>query len=188
MLNKLSQWLMPGKRWARAHATTLYRAAVVQARQPAFYIAGVPDTPEGRFEIIALHVFLIVRRLQRDGEAEHAVNQALFDVFFDDMDAGLRELGVGDASIARKIKTMAEAFYGRSGVYAAALDEPPAEAGRVDALADALHRNLTASPGFTPAAAQRLAGYVRLADQRLGAQLGADLVALGQPDFPPAPA
>src|SRR5687767_10591046 len=99
-------------------AAALYAAAVAQARQPAFYVAlGVPDTLEGRFELIVLHVHLLCRRLGALGESGAALAQALFDCMFRDMDRNLRELGVGDPSLPRRIKAMLEAYYGRIKAY-----------------------------------------------------------------------
>ena len=99
-------------------ADALYGRAVEQARQPAFYMAmGVSDTVDGRFEMIALHVFLILRRLKRDNARTQAVAQALFDTMFTDMDRGLREMGAGDLGVGRRVKVMAKAFYGRVAAY-----------------------------------------------------------------------
>ncbi len=101
----------------------LYGAVVAQARQKPFYTDfGVPDTVDGRFETIILHAFLVFRRLEEFGEAGHQLAQNTFDVMFCDMDQSLREMGVGDLSVPKKIKTMAKAFYGRVAVYSEALD------------------------------------------------------------------
>jgi cytochrome b pre-mRNA-processing protein 3 len=104
----------------------LYGALVGQARNPAFYRdMGVPDTVEGRFEMVALHVFLALRRLRAGGEPGKDLGQKLFDVLFDDMDQTLREMGVGDLSVGKKIKAMASSFYGRMQAY----DERQARSG-----------------------------------------------------------
>src|SRR5690349_8287815 len=80
-------------------AAALYRAVVGQARTPAFYVAyGVPDTLDGRFDLIALHMFLVLHRLKTDSLAAN-LSQALFDIMFDDMDRSLREMGVGDLGV-----------------------------------------------------------------------------------------
>jgi cytochrome b pre-mRNA-processing protein 3 len=98
-----------------------YAAAVAQARLPAFYTAyGVPDTLDGRFEMITVHVFLILHRLRNADETE-PFRQALFDLLFADMDRGLREIGVGDLSVGREVKRMATGFYGRAAAYQAGL-------------------------------------------------------------------
>lgn len=121
-------------------ADALYGAAVARAREPAFYRdLSVPDTVEGRFEMICLHVYLILRRLKHgSGVSAHdgALGQAVFDVMFADMDRSLREMGVGDLGVGRRVKTMAEAFYGRIRAYDDGL------AGGEPALARALARNV----------------------------------------------
>ncbi len=113
----------------------LYEAIVAAARQPRFYEnLGVPDTVDGRFDMIALNMFLILDRLKTD--APESFRQRLVDVFFRDMDRSLREMGVGDLSVGKKVRKMAEAFYGRLLAY-----QKAAETGR-DAMADALARNI----------------------------------------------
>lgn len=117
----------------------LYAAAVEQARRPALYSKfGTPDTVEGRFEQVAIHVYLILRRLKNDAPGADQVAQKLFDVMFQNFDDSLRELGVGDMSIGRKIRTLAENFYGRVAAYEDALSS----AAPKDDLAAALGRNI----------------------------------------------
>lgn len=116
----------------------VYGSAVAQAREPAFYLdVPVPDTVDGRFEMIILHVFLLIDRLRGQGDKAADLCQRLFDTLFDDMDRSLREMGVGDLSVGKKINVMAEAFYGRAGAYQDALDS-----GDRDELIDALTRNI----------------------------------------------
>lgn len=135
-------------------AERLYSAVVAQARRPEFYARlGVPDTVDGRFELIALHAFLVLRRLRADGEAVAA--QALFDRMFDDMDRSLREMGAGDLGVGRRVKAMAQAFYGRIVAYGAGLDHDGAK------LADALRRNLYATAPPDPARLDAMAAYLR---------------------------
>lgn len=137
-------------------ATALYTAAVEQARAPALYADfGSPDTVEGRFEHVALHVYLILRRLKDDAPEVKKVSQKLFDVMFQNMDDSLRELGVGDLSIGKKIRKLAENFYGRVGVYEDALEEGADKT----ALAAALGRNIFGDE--TASGAEALALYVR---------------------------
>lgn len=108
---------------AKRHAQALYKKIVASARHPEFYTAGgVPDTPEGRFELISLHVILTISRLNAEGNEGRAAGQALFDHFFKDMDFAMREMGIGDTSIGKKIRAMAEVFYGRFKSYASASD------------------------------------------------------------------
>jgi cytochrome b pre-mRNA-processing protein 3 len=103
--------------------SSLYREAVAAARAPWFYDElGVPDTLDGRFDLIALHAFLLIHRLQNEPDPGPALAQGIFDAMFNDMDNNLRELGVSDLSVGRRIRAMWEAFHGRSLVYAAAID------------------------------------------------------------------
>ncbi|MEX2297639.1 MAG: ubiquinol-cytochrome C chaperone family protein, partial [Dongiaceae bacterium] len=110
-------------------ARALYEAAVEQARSPAFYTAlGVPDTVDGRFELIALHGFLVMHRLKTEPGEGPPLAQALFDFMFADMDAALREMGAGDLGVGRRVKTMAKSFLGRVAAYEAGLADPDAAA------------------------------------------------------------
>jgi cytochrome b pre-mRNA-processing protein 3 len=141
----------------------LYGAIVAQARIPEFYTDyGVPDTVEGRFDMIVLHVYLVFRRLAEAGEVPRAQGQEMFDLFIEDMDASMRELGVGDLSVPRKMRAMAEGYYGRTSVYDAALLD-----GSDDKLTAALLRNVYAGNENTDAGARRLARYVRHAAKGL---------------------
>jgi len=117
-----------------AESHQLYSEIVGQARSPALYRTyGVPDTLDGRFELIVLHAFLLLNRL-KDETALKPLTQDLFDVMFADLDQSLREMGVGDLSVGKKIKVMAQAFYGHMAAYEEALDQ--------DTLVEALERNL----------------------------------------------
>src|SRR5262249_5341195 len=128
-----------------ATITALYGAIVAQARTPEFYLTfGAPDTAEGRFDLIVLHLALFCRRLGREGlgsEGAHGLAQSLsqgvFDMFCRDMDHSLREMGVGDLTVPKKMQKLGEAFYGRLEVYDRALAEPGD-----DALTAALARNV----------------------------------------------
>jgi cytochrome b pre-mRNA-processing protein 3 len=157
----------------------LYGAIVAQAREPAFYRQfGVPDTANGRLEMIVLHTILVLFRLEADGASGRPVGQALFDHFCSDMDANLREMAVGDLAVPRKMKAIAEAFYGRKRAYAAAMaadsDEP---------LATALVRNIYGEDASDRAAAEGFARYVREAGRRLAA-LDESALLTGQVEFP----
>ncbi|MBL4619009.1 MAG: hypothetical protein JKX88_02780 [Marinicaulis sp.] len=117
----------------------LYAAAVEQARSAPLYADfGVPDTVEGRFEMIVIHVYLILRCLREDTPRAKKTGQKLFDAMFQNMDDSLRELGVGDLSVGRKIRTMAENFYGRIKAYEETLTSKAAE----QDLAKSLGRNV----------------------------------------------
>jgi len=165
-------------------AVTLYGAIVEQARQPGFYRdRGVPDTLDGRFDLLVLHAFLVLRRLNGLGPEGQAMAQELADLIFTDMDGNLREIGVGDLSVGKRIKAMAKAFFGRLTVYDKAL--AGVEGG--EDLTQALLRNLYGTfPQADPAQAALVAGYVRAADALLAGQ-GADTLLKGQVSFPPVP-
>jgi cytochrome b pre-mRNA-processing protein 3 len=146
-------------------ATALFSTASEQARLPAFYLdLGVEDSLEGRFEMLALHVYLILRRLKGHGAAPEKVAQGLFDAMFAHLDDGLREMGVGDLVVGKRIRRLAENFYGRVAAYEAALS-PDSE---TDALPATLSRNVYAADG-APSAVP-LARYVRQAAAELSAQ------------------
>lgn len=140
----------------------LYGAIVAQSRRAVFYTDfDVPDTIEGRFEMVLLHTILVCHRLKQGGEPEAALSQGVFDAFVDDMDRTLREMGVGDLAVPKRMKKIGAAFYGRAAAYDAALAEP-----QDDALAAALARNILerdATDGPTAA----LAVYVRAAARTL---------------------
>ncbi len=139
-----------------APAERLYDAVVVQARQPEFYAqAGVPDTLDGRFELIALHAFVILRRLKFDRDRTKDLAQALFDRMFEDMDRSLREMGAGDLGVGRRVKAMASAFYGRIGAYESGLAEDDS------ALHAVLGRNLYGTASADPACIAAMGRYLR---------------------------
>lgn len=120
----------------------VYAQIVAKARQPWLYLnAGVPDTVTGRFDMITLHSFLVMEHLSAKGDNESTFNQALFDEVFLDMDHSLREMGVGDLSVGKKVRKMSEMFYGACNGYRTALEQE--EPKRTQALSDALKRNIT---------------------------------------------
>ena len=164
-------------------ASRLYEAIVAQARQPVFYIDyAVEDTVNGRYEMIMLHAYMLFRRLREEDEATRALGQAVFDRFFRDMDDSLREIGIGDLSVPKKIKKMAQSFYGRVEAYDTAREQGD------DALALALVRNVYAesSEDRLPQA-RMLASYVLLCEETLQKQSASDFVA-GRLDFAAIPA
>ncbi len=145
----------------RSQAETLYAAIAEQARAPEFYGPGrADDTPEGRFDLLALHMFLAIDRLRRAAPATDKLVQRLQERFFEGLDSALREMGVGDLVVARKIRSLAEAFYGRYGAYQQAQDA----GGK--ALAAAIARNVLSSNNAADAATY--ADYVRSARCALG--------------------
>jgi cytochrome b pre-mRNA-processing protein 3 len=145
---------------------SLYGMIVAQARAPAFYQDyGVPDTVDGRFEMVVLHTVLVLRRLEAEPGPIRRQGQAVFDLFCRDMDASLREMGIGDLKVPHEMRRIGEAFYGRKAAYEAALD-----ASHCEALAAALARNMFgSSSGLAPAAA-RIAAYMQKAVRDLATQ------------------
>jgi cytochrome b pre-mRNA-processing protein 3 len=155
----------------------LYGTIVAQARMPSFYRdCAVPDTLNGRFELIVLHLALLLDRLVQDPALRH-LGQPVFDRFCRDMDHNLREMGVGDLAVPKEMRRMGEAFYGRAQAYRAAL-----AAADNGTLAKALARNIYGVAGPVPAAA-RLAAYMREAVRDLAAQDSTRLAA-GRLRFP----
>ncbi len=160
-------------------AQTLYAHAVEQARQPVFYADwGVPDTLDGRFEMICLHVHAVLRRLRRGAgagqEEAQRIAQALFDHMMGDMDRGLREIGVSDVVVGNRVKDMAKALFGRIAAYDEGLDAEDAAV-----LIDALRRNAYGTVVDTPAdngpavegRIARLAAYCRALEAALADSL-----------------
>jgi len=164
--------------WQRPEVVGLYSAVAAQARQPALYRqGGVPDTLDGRFDLLALHLALVLCRLRGQGRAAEVMRQHLFDFLAADMDRNLRELGVGDTGISRRIKTMGQAFYGRMAAYDAAL----APARPRDALMTALDKNLYGTVPTAPESLGWMADYtLRLRDfldqQALGSILKGNMI------------
>jgi cytochrome b pre-mRNA-processing protein 3 len=136
---------------SRGTIEAIYGMIVTRAREPLFYQAlEVPDTVDGRFDMILLHLWIALSRLEQRDDKE--LSQALFDHFCSDMDANLREMGVGDLTVPKRMRALGEAFYGRSAAYDRALAE-----GR-EPLAEALNKNIY--NGGNIESARRLAAYV----------------------------
>lgn len=158
----------------RTLMATLYERVATAARARSLYVAlGVPDTVEGRFEALCLHVVLALRALRGRPAPAPEISTGLAEAFFRDLDSVLRESGVGDSKVPKRMKGLAEAFYGRARAYDTQLD-----AGNEAALAEALGRNVT---GGAPARA--LARYVLAADRNLRAQELDEILSAG-PRFP----
>jgi cytochrome b pre-mRNA-processing protein 3 len=106
------------KKAVKAAARQLYDQLSAAARDPALYGLGkVADSPDGRFELLALHAAVFFTRLSKRGEQAEETSQEVFDILFSAMDHALRELGVGDISVGKRIRKLAESFYGRLAVY-----------------------------------------------------------------------
>ena len=152
-------------------AQALYYAIVATARKPSlFRDAQVPDTFDGRFDLVLLHAALVFRRLRAEGAAATKLADATFEVMFADFDRSLREIGIGDMGVGRRVKKMARAFYGRAHAYDRAL------AGE-EALEGALVRNLYAAKPVPPEAVAHLAAHVRATEATLARVALADLSA-----------
>lgn len=167
---------------AEEAAVRLYQRIVAQARRPEFYLGcGVADTPDGRFDMLALHAYVVLRRLRADHDDTADVAQALFDLMFDDLDQNLREMGVGDIGVSRRIKAMAQGFYGRMAAYDAGLDD-----GASPALSEALRRNLFRNARPSPEQIGAMERYLRRESAALAA-VAADRLAGGTVEFGPPP-
>ena len=144
--------LRPPRTPSRGTIEAIYGTIVAQSRLPVFYQQfGVADTVNGRFEMLVVHLWLVLRRIRSIQDAS-TFAQALFDYFCSDLDANLRELGVGDLSVPKRMQAFGEAFYGRSAAYDLALTEG------TEALVLALDRNVL--DGADIENARTLAGYV----------------------------
>ena len=165
-----------------AITVALYDAIVAAARQPHFYSElDVPDTPLGRYEMLSLHVFLFMRRVKDRNDALRSIGQEVTDEFFRDVDHSLRELGIGDAGVPKRMKRLARMFYGRIESYDKALgnDDHPA-------LVAALARNVRPdNDAWTGASA--LAAYVERTARHLDDQSDA-MISEGRVTFPDAAA
>jgi cytochrome b pre-mRNA-processing protein 3 len=187
--------------WKRRKDMTpyaFYQSVMDQARQPIFFEAwGVPDTLGGRFDMLIAHAILVFRRLKRvEGErAEEAASrsQAFSDLMFKDLDRALRDTGVSDRNVPKRLKTLATAYLGRGKAFGEALD-----AGDEDALAQAIERNaggivFGADKATAPEAAEAygldarsFAIYLQAADAALAGQSD-DAVLSGTLDWPSHP-
>jgi cytochrome b pre-mRNA-processing protein 3 len=119
----MSVWTLSGKsrRVALGPAERLHASAVAAARTGNLYaVMGAPDSVEGRFEMLTLHVILLVERLKAEGRAGDGLRQALFDTYVSHLDGAMREMGVGDLAMGKRMRKLGEAFYGRAAAYAAA--------------------------------------------------------------------
>ncbi|ODT75916.1 MAG: hypothetical protein ABS76_32855 [Pelagibacterium sp. SCN 64-44] len=142
----------------------VYNSIVAQSRQPVFYAEwGVPDTVTGRFDMISLHMALLFRRLRHGPKPAKAFSQAVFDLFFKDMDRSLREMGAGDLGVPKKIQKMGNIFFGLLAALNAALDS-----GDPQAVAAVLSRNIF--EGGDGPHVRALADYVIARDAVLAAQ------------------
>ncbi len=163
-------------------ADSIYAAIVAQARRPEFYIdAGVPDTLDGRFDVLVIHAFLFFHRLKGEGDAAQKCGQLVFDAMFADLEQNLREMGVGDMSIGKKVRKMGSAFYGATKAYDEGLAHHPTQP---EVLTDALRRNVFAE-AVANDGASRLADYMTRCAESLSQQ-NIDVLLSGNVAFPEA--
>jgi cytochrome b pre-mRNA-processing protein 3 len=166
-------------RAARAIGQALYQRVVDQSRTPALYAdIGAPDTVEGRFEIYSLHIVLLLERLRGHGEHAAEVSQALFDTYVKSLDHALREMGVGDLSVGKKMRKLGEALFGRARSYETAFHALPA----TELLEALLIRTIFAETDA--AGAPRLAAYVIAQRAHLAGQ-ALDRLLAGEVDWRP---
>ncbi|UEM09054.1 ubiquinol-cytochrome C chaperone [Bradyrhizobium barranii subsp. barranii] len=154
----------------RGTIEAIYGMIVTQAREPIFYRdLGVPDTVNGRFDLLLLHLWLLLRRLRtvqsvnqaaNQGQGATELSQALFDRFCEDMDDNLREMGIGDQTVPKRMRAFGEAFYGRVQAYDQAIE------GGGEALAAAICKNILNGTGMDQA--RQLAAYARATEADLG--------------------
>ncbi len=171
-----------GRNPNQAIVDALYGAIVAAARQPELYaVWRVPDTPLGRFEMLGLHMFLFMHRVRDEEGTVRELAQDLTDTFFAEVDDSLREMGIGDMGIPKRMKKLARMFYGRTVAYGAAID-----AGDVAGLAGALQRNVMPESADWPQA-EALARYALEADRVLKAQ-SVESILEGRLVFPAASA
>jgi cytochrome b pre-mRNA-processing protein 3 len=162
----------------RLAAANLYTAAVEAARRPVFYRdLDVPDSIEGRYEMIVLHVVLMLRRLRAADGKQARLAQAIVDYMASDLDRSIREIGVGDMSVGKFMKRLGQGLYGRAVAYDGALDS-----GDMTALEKALTRNIFdgESPGERVLAV--FARYVQTQLEHLDRQ-PIEAIAVGTIDF-----
>ncbi|MFZ2099013.1 MAG: ubiquinol-cytochrome C chaperone family protein [Oricola sp.] len=158
----------------------LYASVISAARQPELYRDwGVPDTPLGRYESIGLHMILLLHRMRDAAKPADELAQDILDEFFKDVDHSIRELGVGDPGVPKRMKKLARMFYGRMGNYWSALDS-----GDADALGDAVARNIAPDAPHTvdrAAIAEYMMRAARLLADVGDAELLAGVVRFPQP-------
>jgi cytochrome b pre-mRNA-processing protein 3 len=150
--------------------SALYGMIVAQARLPCFYRDyAVADTVNGRFDLIVLHLALVLDRLAQD-PALRDLGQEVFDRFCQDMEHNLREMGIADLKVPKEMQRVGQAYYGRAQAYQEALAAPDGQA-----LVEAIARNIYGGSPPVEAVASRLAAYMRLAVGELRAQEAASL-------------
>jgi len=171
--------LFKRKKANQALVESQYAHLTEAARTPVFYEAmGVPDTVMGRFEMISVHLLLYLRRTRSAGVVAESIAQEIVDAFFEDVDHSIRELGVGDMGVPKRMKKLARMFYGRMKSYSQALDD-----GDNAALAQALRRNIHPEQPETAPSMQALADWMMRAARKLE-DTPEEMLVSGQLAFP----
>ncbi|MBY5764025.1 ubiquinol-cytochrome C chaperone [Rhizobium leguminosarum] len=156
-----------------------YAALAAAARMPELYERlNVPDTVMGRFEMLSIVMILFFRRTRASATSGQEIAQEIVDAFFQDIDYSIRELGIGDNSVPKRMKKLAGMFYGRLEAYSKAMDTGDAEA-----LALALQRNIYPETA-TPADMSGLGGWMMAAESHLSA-VAEEVIATGSATLPP---
>ncbi len=156
----------------------LYKEVVAASRRETFYRDfAVPDTPQGRFEMVVLHACLLLRQTRHRPEME-ALAQDVVDLMFTELDSALREMGIGDMAVPRRMKKLAGAIYGRFAAYDEAFKSKTS-----DDMCETLRRNIDFAD--RSGGVMALADYLRAADDILTRQFDVETVLAGRIDFPP---
>lgn len=167
-------------------ARELYEKIIHQSRQPGFYLTlGVQDTVEGRFDMISIHAFLVMHRLKDEGEDAKEFSQKLYDLMFADMEINLREMGIGDMGMGKRVKKLVKGFYGRLSAYEKGLATTD---DKEETLKQALRRNLYREVDqiITEEALDWMAHYLRRENKNM-ADTPLAKVMTGEIAFGPAP-
>jgi cytochrome b pre-mRNA-processing protein 3 len=167
------------KKTVKIAARRLYDDLSASARAPSLYGPGrVADSPDGRFEMLALHSAVLFARLAKRGEQAEETSQEVFDIMFSAMDHALRELGVGDISVGKRIRKLAESFYGRMAIYHDALAQGDAgQATLVAAIGTHVLDTKEADHAFAAALAKRVTDWTKaLAQQEDSVLLAGEMV------------
>lgn len=156
----------------------LYKEVVAASRRETFYRDfAIPDTPQGRFEMVVVHACLLLRQTRHHRELE-ALAQDVVDLMFTELDSALREMGIGDMAVPRRMKKLAGAIYGRFAAYDEAFKSATS-----DDMCETLRRNIDVADG--PGGVMALAEYIRAADDILTRQFDVGMVLAGRINFPP---
>ena len=163
-------------------AHEIYGSIVAQARSPYFYTGcEVPDTVEGRFEMLVLHMTLIINRLKNTEKNGQEIGRLISEAFIDDLDDSFREMGIGDLAVPKRMKTASEAYFGRLHAYGDALDHE-----NLEELEQAIDRNFSQSANPASVNARTLAQYMMRTAKMLKEVNIEDLTA-GRLSFSPLP-